>query len=261
MSNIAAVWLTSSTLQHRLCSLHTASPNIMTQHLQKTLWWLPMMASNVMRWVWFVQLQSRWIIYNNCWSGPQLCQTQELSSAQCKELFRHVQLCSDDGHVPRNPPLQLMLDMKVRWSSLFVMLRCALDLMEASHFSSSNFYHLTSIFWQEIIYFIRMLGIQEWDPEKHHKIQDLKLTEEEWLHVHLLLSLLAVSSIMLLNNHLIPNHQFHPSKQRRHSMLSQLIKGLCFMPHYQHWRHYTRHGQRGKWQPNTATFTMDLLLA
>ena len=38
-----------------------------------------------------------------------------------------------------------------------------------------------------------MLGIQERDPEKRRKIQDLELTEEEWLRVRLLLSLLAVS--------------------------------------------------------------------
>ena len=63
MSNIAVVWLTSLTLQLRLCSLHTASPNIMTQHLQKTLWWLHVMAFNVTRWVWFVQLQLRWAIH------------------------------------------------------------------------------------------------------------------------------------------------------------------------------------------------------
>ena len=63
MFNIAVVWLTSLTLQLRLCSLHTASPNTMTQHLQKTLWWLPMMAFNVTRWVWFMQLQLRWFIH------------------------------------------------------------------------------------------------------------------------------------------------------------------------------------------------------
>ena len=129
---------------------------------------------------------------DNCWSGPKLFQTQEQSSAQRKELFQRVQLRSHDGHTPRNPPLQLVLDMKVRWSSLFVMLHCALDLMEVSHFSSSDFYHLTSLLWQEIIYFIQMLEIQEQDAEKRHKIQDLELTEDEWQRVQLLLSLLAV---------------------------------------------------------------------
>ena len=73
------------------------------------------------------------------------------------------------------------------------MLRRALDLMEASHFLSSDFYHLTSLLWQEIIYFIRMLEIQERDPEKRRKIQDLELTEDEWQRIQLLLSLLAVS--------------------------------------------------------------------
>ena len=135
MSNIAVVWFTSLTLQLRLCLWHTASPNIMIQHLQKTLWWLHMMALGVMKWVWFVQLQLRWVIHLttldlNC----QCCQTQEQSSAQHKELFWRVQLRSDDGHIPRNPPLQLVLDMKVRWSSSFVMLCHAVDLLEASSF-------------------------------------------------------------------------------------------------------------------------------
>ena len=70
--------------------------------------------------------------------------------------------------------------------------------MEVSHFSSSDFYHLTSLLWQEIIYFIQMLEIQERDPEKRGKIQDLELTEDEWQRVQLLLSLLAVGHHLII---------------------------------------------------------------
>ena len=41
------------------------------------------------------------------------------SSAQCKEAFKAIQ------YHHKLPPLQLLLDIKVQWSSTFIMLTCA----------------------------------------------------------------------------------------------------------------------------------------
>ena len=71
------------------------------------------------------------------------------------------------------------------------MLQRALDLLEASNFILIERSCLLSIH-QDVIYFIRMLGLQEWDPEKCRKITDLELSDDEWQCVHLLLSLLGV---------------------------------------------------------------------
>ncbi|KIK15466.1 hypothetical protein PISMIDRAFT_16516 [Pisolithus microcarpus 441] len=98
---------------------------------------------------------------------------KECSSAKWKELFQHAQTHMDDGHVPRAQTLQLLLDMKTRWSSTFLMLQRALDLKE------------------EVDYFVWLLAFEECDGEKWHKLMDLKLTESKWDNIWLLLSLLA----------------------------------------------------------------------
>ncbi|KAG2739509.1 hypothetical protein P692DRAFT_20683927, partial [Suillus brevipes Sb2] len=55
---------------------------------------------------------------------------KERSSASRKELFRMIQLRAENGHVPVSNARQLLLDMKVRWSSTFIMLRRAYELRE-----------------------------------------------------------------------------------------------------------------------------------
>ena len=55
---------------------------------------------------------------------------QERSSAQRKELFKKIQLRDDDGHLPIAVAKQLLMDMKVRWSSSYVMLERAEELKE-----------------------------------------------------------------------------------------------------------------------------------
>ena len=47
------------------------------------------------------------------------------SSAQRKEAFQAIQHCCN------MPVLQLLVDMKVRWSSTFIMLTCAKSRQEA----------------------------------------------------------------------------------------------------------------------------------
>ena len=48
-----------------------------------------------------------------------LCVRQARSSSQRKQLFKTIQECTNTH------PCQLLLDMKVRWSSTYVMLTCA----------------------------------------------------------------------------------------------------------------------------------------
>jgi len=45
-------------------------------------------------------------------------------------LFNNIQLCDEDGHVPGDALKQLLMDMKVRWSSTYVMLERAEKLKD-----------------------------------------------------------------------------------------------------------------------------------
>ena len=66
---------------------------------------------------------------------------QAHSSAQRKELFKKIQLCEEDGHIPKLVVKLLLMDMKVRWSSTYVMLERAEELKEVyiSSFNSAPF--------------------------------------------------------------------------------------------------------------------------
>jgi hypothetical protein len=66
------------------------------------------------------------------------------------------------------------MDMKVRWSSTYVMLERAESLKE------------------EVDYFVRRLGLQEKDTEKARKLLMMQLTAAEWERVGRLLNLLGV---------------------------------------------------------------------
>ena len=78
--------------------------------------------------------------FDNCCVQTSIV-SSELRNDHLHSARSSFSVCSSVGHVPHNPPLQLMLDMKVRWSSLFVMLHCALDLIEASTVLSSDLYY------------------------------------------------------------------------------------------------------------------------
>ncbi|KAF8264751.1 hypothetical protein EI94DRAFT_1703018 [Lactarius quietus] len=88
------------------------------------------------------------------------------SSSQRKALFKSIQI---RGNVP---PVNLLLDMKVQWSSTYVMLRCAM-----SH-------------QQSIDKFILGLGLKEVNTDKRRKISALVLSEEEWTQVRLFCNIL-----------------------------------------------------------------------
>ncbi|KAF8119344.1 hypothetical protein EV363DRAFT_1199999 [Boletus edulis] len=58
--------------------------------------------------------------------------TQERSSAKRKELFQTIQQQEKPNHPPREHPLQLILDMPIRWSSTYLMLDRAETLKDVS---------------------------------------------------------------------------------------------------------------------------------
>ncbi|KAI5990906.1 hypothetical protein EDD15DRAFT_2169791 [Pisolithus albus] len=98
--------------------------------------------------------------------------SQERSSAKCK-LFRRLQVHSDDGHEQPGAPLQLLIDMKVRWSSTYLMLRRRLVL----HLTVSSNALMTL---QDVDRFVRHISLQERDADKRRKIMELELMDAEW---------------------------------------------------------------------------------
>lgn len=102
---------------------------------------------------------------------------KERSSASRKELFRNIQLRDEDSHVPTANPRHLLLDMKVQWSSTFVMLRRAFEMCE------------------DVNYFVGRLTLQERDASRHKKIASLELSEDEWSRVQKLLSILGFAEL------------------------------------------------------------------
>ena len=90
------------------------------------------------------------------------------SSAQRKEAFQAIQR-------RRNMPvLQLLVDMKVRWSSTFIMLTHAESRREA------------------VDEFVLWLGLKETSTEKRRKVTSLALNSEEWTRVRLFCNILQV---------------------------------------------------------------------
>ena len=98
---------------------------------------------------------------------------KEHSSAKCKQLFQTIQQWDLPNHLPQQHPLQLILDMLVRWSSTYMMLDHAEKLKD------------------DVGTFIHEIAGAEKDWVKHQKLQDLQLTDEEWGRISLLLGLLA----------------------------------------------------------------------
>ena len=90
------------------------------------------------------------------------------SSAQHKVAFKAIQN-------RRNVPVvRLLMDMKVRWSSTFIMLTHAESHQEA------------------VVEFVLELGLKENNSEKCCKMTSLALNSEEWTRVHLFCNILQV---------------------------------------------------------------------
>ena len=113
---------------------------------------------------------------------------QERSSSKRKGIWRTVQ--SKAGIAK---PVQLILDMKVRWSSTYLMLDRAERNRAVSRIDCPVGVVLMG--FQCIDTFIDELRWDETDGVKRDKIRALKLNNDEWQCVGLFLGLLAVSSL------------------------------------------------------------------
>jgi hypothetical protein len=88
-------------------------------------------------------------------------------------------------------PVQLIIDMKVRWSSTYLMLhRAEANKMVSTVTSPSLSFIL--ILLQFVDTFIDELRWEETEPAKCDKIRELKLNNEEWKNVDMFVGLLAV---------------------------------------------------------------------
>jgi hypothetical protein len=92
------------------------------------------------------------------------------------------------ANIPR--PVQLLIDMKVRWSSTYVMLDRAERKKKV--WSDLALYLCLPGYAQCIDEFVDELRWEESDSAKRNKIGELKLNPEEWERVATFLSLLSV---------------------------------------------------------------------
>jgi hypothetical protein len=101
--------------------------------------------------------------------------------------------------------VQLILDMKVWWSSTYLML----DQAKQKKDVHKTFYTKIGIhcfFLQCVNAFVDELQLEEQDSTKHDKIHELKLMSEEWVWVNTFLGLLSVCSLFtLLSTSIVPN--------------------------------------------------------
>jgi hypothetical protein len=143
--------------------------------------------------------------------------------------------------------LQLILDMKVRWSSTYLMLDRAERKKQVHHNSKAKIviYHLFS---QSVDAFVDELRWEEQDSSKRDKIRELKLTTEEWARVNIFLDLLSVclslsstyNSLMYFSMPIMPNKPSHLTKSR------------SFIWQFPHSRPFTGHGLLGLTVQNTS---------
>ncbi|KAH7903417.1 ribonuclease H-like domain-containing protein, partial [Hygrophoropsis aurantiaca] len=97
---------------------------------------------------------------------------KERSSAKRKELFQQIQVRQTKDHAPSKRPVQLLLDMPIRWSSTCVMLERSEKLKD------------------DVDTFVHEIAGAEKDRTKRQKLADLQLTSEEWSRVSILLDVL-----------------------------------------------------------------------
>lgn len=100
---------------------------------------------------------------------------KERSSAKRKEIFQKIQMQDKVNHPARKQPLQLLLDMPVRWSSTYLMLERADHLKD------------------DVDSFVHEIAAAERDRERRQKLMNLQLTDDEWFRICTLLALLGKS--------------------------------------------------------------------
>jgi hypothetical protein len=116
---------------------------------------------------------------------------QERSSSKRKEMWKTIQMKANDIR-----PVQLILDMKVRWSSTYLML----DRAERKKDVRSKYSVMTIIYFSQCVdVFVDELRWEEQDSAKRDKIRELKLTSEEWARVNTFLGLLSVRLLFCLH--------------------------------------------------------------
>ncbi|KAF7342966.1 putative AC transposase [Mycena venus] len=108
---------------------------------------------------------------------------QERSSSKRKQIFKDLQMQTrtqgDNAEVRVTVGKQLILDMKVRWSSTYHMLLRAYELRE----------HVNT--------FVNDISYDAATSEERSKIRELKLTLDEWARVHKFTGFLAASFSIL----------------------------------------------------------------
>jgi hypothetical protein len=124
---------------------------------------------------------------------------QARSSAQRKALFKAVQERSRGIR-----PCHLLLDMKARWSSTYVMLIRAESRRQVSSslFSLSLVTYTYSVL-QAVDKFVHDLRLEETNNEKRRELAALALDEEEWTSVRLFCNILQVRAVVIYYSELL----------------------------------------------------------
>ena len=92
---------------------------------------------------------------------------------------------------------QLILDMKVRWLSTYLMLDQAKQKKEVHNKFIMSDQSSLFFFLQCVDAFVDELRWEEQDSTKRDKIRELKLTSEKWTWVNTFLDLLTVCFVTL----------------------------------------------------------------
>jgi hypothetical protein len=117
---------------------------------------------------------------------------KERSSSQRKQLFKSIQMRANIY------PVQLLLDMKVRWSSTHVMLKRVLSRRPVSSTFPNASPAIYTFCTQSVDTFVYEMGCIAGDEsiEKRRKIDSLRLTGGEWDRVQTFEKLLAVCNYL-----------------------------------------------------------------
>ena len=117
---------------------------------------------------------------------------QEHSSSKRKEMWKTIQIKANSLKV-----VQLILNMKVRWSSTYLMLDQAEQKNEVCNKFIMSDQSWLFFFLQCVDAFVDELRWEEQDSTKRDKIRELKLTSEKWTWVNTFLDLLTVCFVTL----------------------------------------------------------------
>jgi hypothetical protein len=109
----------SSTSEHKPSSAHTVKHRITVLTIQRHMNQIPQIEMIETKLGWYARYALRYTIFTCDFFTLLNCE-QERSSAKRKELYKTVQV-----KAAVSPQTQLLLDMKVRWSSTYVMVNRA----------------------------------------------------------------------------------------------------------------------------------------